>query len=216
MNGINVSAGGRTDTFGLKPSSSGDGTSAYSTLTLTPSPLLQSVIDARSSSSSACLGSCPRYKVSPWKGIHLLPLFRFLCVALTGTLYSQELGLCIIIHVRDQMSVLTGNGLTQLPGILPHLATGIQAPKLLPSTHSWYSFVWGAPVCSPAADSAPPHSLKPFSPGPVPAAEVLSTAGAGSVHLCSLDSVGSSLLHIDFMGLGKPCHRKLETLPRRS
>lgn len=103
---------------------------------LMPSPLFQSVIDAQSSSSSAFLGSCPRFKANPWKGIHLLPLFRFLCVALNGTPYSQELGLGIIIHVRDQMSVLTGNGLTQLPGIPPHLSTGMPAPKLLPRLSS--------------------------------------------------------------------------------
>lgn len=112
--------------------------------------MFQSVIDAWSSSSSHCLGSHPRFEASHWKGIHLLPLskphsrkailhsldrffllsrFRFVCVALTGTLYSQKLGLCVIIHVSDQKSVLVGNGLTQLPGVPLHLSAGMLTPN---------------------------------------------------------------------------------------
>lgn len=72
-NGVGVSAGD-THTFGLNPSVSGVRTSAYPTVSLTPSRLFQSFIDSWSSFSSACLGSYLRFKASHWKGTHLLPL----------------------------------------------------------------------------------------------------------------------------------------------
>lgn len=167
---------------------------------LTPSPLFQSVIDAWSSFSSACLGSCPRFKASHWKGLHLLPLFKFLCVALPGTLYSQTLGLCIIIHVRDQKGVLMGNRLTQLPGTPPHVSTGMPAPKL-PPAHSWYSFVLGADMLpiSRLSTSIQPEVILPRAHASCRGAE----QGTHWTHLGSFDFVGSSLTHIDFMGLAK-------------
>lgn len=184
--------------------------------------------------SSACLGSCPRFEASHWKGIHLLPLskphspkaiftysllsggqFKFVCVALTGTLYSQKLGLFIIIHARDQKSALMGNGLYRSSTPTVHRdACSHAAPTLLPRLCSPLSvqLCLGSTRVLPIGRLSTLRSLKQVLP--VPAAEMLSKTHTGST-CAALALWVPPLSIVTLRGLSSPDHGKFEKLPRR-